>query len=56
MLSTFNLKEIERKAYRSTFDDGLYDIGWGLLLLGFGMSSLLKDLGFPKPLDLLLMP
>ncbi len=56
MLSTLNLKEIEKKAYRSTYDDGLYDIGLGLLLLGFGMIPLLKNIGFPEPLDLLLIP
>ena len=56
MLSPLNLKQIEKKAYRSIYNDGLYDISWGLLLLGFGLSPLLKDVGFPKPFDLFLMP
>ena len=56
MNQKINLKEIEKKTYRSTFEDGLYDIGWGLLLSGFGMIPLLKDFGFPTPLNLVLMP
>jgi hypothetical protein len=56
MSQILNLKEIEKKAYRSTFEDGLYDICWGLLLIGFGISPLLREVYFPKPLDLLLLP
>jgi len=40
-----NLKEIERKAFRSTFQDGLWDILLGLILLGMGFGALLSDLG-----------
>jgi len=32
-MTVFNLTEIEKKAYRSTFQDGLWDIFLGLLLL-----------------------
>ena len=31
MEKTESLKEIERRAYRSTFEDGIYDIQFGLL-------------------------
>ena len=30
-----NLKEIEKKAYRSTFEDGLFDIFYGEILMAF---------------------
>jgi hypothetical protein len=36
-----DLKELERKAFRATFQDGLWDIFLGLLLLNMGGSALL---------------
>ena len=33
MTQEFNLKELEKKAWTSTFEDGITDIGIGLLLL-----------------------
>ncbi len=33
-----DLKSLEKKAYRSTFEDGLWDIFIGLLLMGFSLS------------------
>jgi hypothetical protein len=41
MSQNINLKEIERKAFRSTFQDGLWDIFLGLLLLNMGMGTLM---------------
>lgn len=41
MSQSLNLKEIERKAWRSTFQDGLWDIYLGLLLFSMGLSSLM---------------
>lgn len=38
MSEKFNLKEIERRAWRSTFSDGLWDIYLGLILLSMGVS------------------
>lgn len=38
MSEMLNLKEIERKAWRSTFDDGLWDLYLGTLLLLMGMN------------------
>lgn len=49
MPKNINLIELERKAYRSTFQDGLWDIFWGLLILGFGLSPWLYELGIPGP-------
>lgn len=41
MTEKLNLKELERKAWRSFFDDGLWDIYLGLLLGSMGVSGLL---------------
>jgi hypothetical protein len=41
MSQTIDLKELERKAFRSTFEDGLWDIFLGLLLLNMGVGVLL---------------
>ena len=43
MSSILNLKEAERKAFRSTFQDGLWDIYLGLLLLNWGIGLLLAN-------------
>ncbi len=41
-----NLKEIERKAWRSTYQDGLLDIFLGLLLLAIAAGAWMSDSGF----------
>lgn len=41
MSEKLNLRELERKAWRSFFDDGLWDIYLGLLLGSMGVSGLL---------------
>ena len=48
MSTTINLKELERKAWKSFFQDGLWDIYLGLLLMSMGISALLSDAGFSK--------
>ncbi|UCH61676.1 MAG: hypothetical protein JSU77_07610 [Fidelibacterota bacterium] len=40
-----DLKEIERRAFRSTFQDGIWDIYLGLLLLLFGIALSLLEFG-----------
>lgn len=42
MMQGLNLKEIERKAWRSTFQDGLYDLFLGWLVLWLGVIYLLS--------------
>jgi hypothetical protein len=44
-----NLKELEKKAFRSTFQDGIWDIFLGVLLfnLGFGPGGLKLGLSIP---------
>jgi hypothetical protein len=45
MSQSVSLKELERKAFRSTFQDGLWDIFLGLLLLNMGGGTLLGGSG-----------
>jgi len=44
MAKNINLREIERKAFRSTFQDGLWDIFIGCILLQLAIGPLLTDL------------
>ena len=37
MTQNINLKALEKKAWRSVFQDGLWDIFLGLLLMAFGL-------------------
>jgi hypothetical protein len=45
MVQNLDLKELERKAFRSTFQDGLWDIYLGVLLLLMGGAPLVASLG-----------
>lgn len=45
MSHNLDLKELERKAFRSTFQDGLWDIYLGFLLLMMGGAPLITSLG-----------
>ena len=40
MSEKIDLKELERRAFRSTFQDGLWDIFLGLLLLNIGIGTI----------------
>jgi len=42
-----NLGELERKAWRSVFQDGLWDVYLGLLLLAMAVGAWLSDMGVP---------
>ena len=48
MSERLNLKELEHKAWRSFFDDGLWDIYLGLLLGLMGISGLLDRSGLSE--------
>jgi hypothetical protein len=52
MSQNINLKELERKAWTSYFQDGLWDIFLGLLLLAMAISALLSDVGFSESLGM----
>ncbi len=43
-----SLKEVERRAYRSTFDDGIYDIVFGFAFLILAWISSLHYVSIPK--------
>jgi len=47
MSHTIDLKELEKKAYRSFFEDGIWDIYLGLMLLTIGGGPALLALGAP---------
>jgi hypothetical protein len=48
MSQNIDLKKLERKAWTSYFQDGLWDIYLGLLLLAMAVSALLSDVGFSE--------
>jgi len=55
MSQTIDLKEIERKAFKSTFQDGLWDIYLGVLLLVMGIGPVFYNINVPVWLILLIM-
>jgi hypothetical protein len=52
MSTRINLKELELKAWKSVFQDGLWDIFLGLLLLAMAVWALLSDVGFSESLGM----
>lgn len=48
-----DIKELEKKAWKSTFQDGLWDIYFGLILLSLGFSWLGSFFGLPETVDVL---
>ncbi len=55
MESSISVKEIERKAYRSTFQDGLWDIFLGLCLLMLAVCALLSNSGVSEGLTMTIL-
>jgi len=49
-----DLKEIEKKTWRSTLQDGILDIYFGILILGIGMGMTLSHI-LPDPLDMIIV-
>lgn len=45
-MKNMNLKELEKKAYRSVFQDGLWDVFIGFFMAQFVVAPLLSDIGF----------
>ena len=43
MTEKMNLKEIEKKAYRFTYQDGIYDIMFGVLLVSFALAPIIRE-------------
>ncbi len=53
MVKPTNIKEIEKKAWMSTFQDGLWDIYFGLIIMGIGFSWLGGFFGLPETVNVL---
>lgn len=43
MTGNVNLKELEKKAFKSTFQDGLWDIQLGLVILGIALTAFIRN-------------
>jgi len=54
MAQRISLKEIERRAWTSFYQDGLWDIFLGLLLLAMAISALLSDTGMSEAASMLI--
>jgi len=46
--SDISLKEVERKAFRSMYQDGLWDITWGIWLFAWAFIPLLESWGVSR--------
>jgi len=53
MVEHIDMEEMEKKAWMSTFQDGLWDLYFGLLIMGIGFSWLGRFLGLPETLGVL---
>ena len=45
-MEQMDIKTLEKKAFRSFFKDGIYDLFMGLLLLSFGLPLILQEFGW----------
>jgi hypothetical protein len=54
MSSNISLKELERKAWRSTYEDGLWDIYYGLIVICMGFFVTRPETGY-SPLNIIIM-
>jgi len=46
--SQLGLKSIEKSAYRTFFNDGIWDMFWGLLILVVGTNKLFYTMGLER--------
>ena len=53
MSTQLNLNEIERKAFRSTYEDGLWDIDYGLIVVGMSLFLYHPETGY-SPTNIIL--
>ncbi|MFQ6125419.1 MAG: hypothetical protein ACE5R6_12565 [Candidatus Heimdallarchaeota archaeon] len=56
MVQPINLKELEKKAYKATFQDGFLDLFFGVMFTGFGFIPVFVDIGIPRQLVSFLIP
>ncbi len=55
MTQNIDLKDLEKKAWRSTFQDGLWDIYFGLLFMGMGIYTIPQLFGLEDTFSLILI-
>jgi hypothetical protein len=55
MNEKINLKQLEKNAWRATFQDGLWDIYFGLIIMGLGLAPLGRFLGLPETIGVLML-
>ena len=55
MAEEIDLKELEKKVYRSTFQDGIWDIFVGMIFLAFSFIPITGQLGLPELIGTLLI-
>jgi hypothetical protein len=53
MAAQLDLKQIERKAFRSTYEDGLWDIYYGLVVVGMSIFIYRPEAGY-SPMNIIL--
>ena len=50
-----NIKDLEKKVWISTFQDGFWDIYFGLIIMGLGLAPLGRFLGLPETIGVLML-
>jgi len=56
MNNQLNLKELERKAFRSTYQDGLWDVQFGFIVICMGFFIFRPDDGYgPRNIFMMLV-
>jgi hypothetical protein len=55
MTNGVDLKELEKKAWISTFQDGFWDIYFGMIIMGMGLAPLGRFFGLPETMGVLLL-
>ena len=53
MAESIDIKQMEKRAWKSTFQDGLWDIYFGMIIMGIGFPWLGKLFGLPETVDVL---
>ena len=55
MNDEINLKDLEKKTWIATLQDGLWDIYFGLIIMGLGLAPLGRFLGLPETIGVLIL-
>jgi len=55
MSEKVDLKELEKKVWISTFQDGFWDIYFGMIIMGMGLGPLGRFLGLPETMGFLIL-